>query len=215
MIKIMIRYRKLLLFIAAIFFIVIGLFVTLAITNLLSPEATTKNEIAKKVSENIGRQDFKVEQVLVESDGWYLAKISSTREVDVGNKALVILQKRDNNLVLKFGPGTSFDKEELMRAGIPNVILDALFGDQEKYFKDPIESYLPHTTNFYSIKSSSASGVDYIPGTKVTLITTIYEVPHLGIYATPEKKVEYQTEINNWIKSLGLDPSNYTVFFTK
>ena len=186
--------------------------VTLIVLPTLNPENIKKGEIKEKVSEKINRQDFNVDQVLVESNGWTLGKISSTNKDDEGNAAMVILHEENDILVLKFGPGTSFFKADLDTAGVPETIQDVLFGGQSKYIEDPIIQYLPRETNFYSVK--------YVPNPeeqssdKKRLRITIFEVPKLGIYATPEKKAQYKTETEEWIRSLGLEPNNYIFIFS-
>lgn len=185
---------------------ILGITVVLFLT---APNTGVKGEIKQEVVKEIGRQDFNVEAILVESGDWQLAKLVSTASDDVGNPALVILKKENGKMSLKFGPGTRFPRAELDSAGVPMPILDKLF--DSPYVKDPIVNYLPYTTKFYSVELSST---DENTQEKKFLLVTVYEVPRYGIYATDEKKAEYKIEITEWIRSLGLDPNNYTLIFT-
>lgn len=208
------RQRRTIIFIIGVVIIGATAIGTILILPSFSPENIIKGEIKEKVSERINRQDFIVKEILVETDGWYLARIESTRKEDEGNPGLVILYKEGGQMVLKFGPGTSFVKSDLQNASVPEAIIDAIFGGQSQYITDPILSYLPHDTNFYSVKYTPAEDEGVNGNTKKLLTVIIYEVPRLGIYATPEKKAEYKAEIEDWMRSVGLDPNNYTLFFT-
>lgn len=208
------RERRTIAFIIGVVVIVGTAVGVILILPSFSPENIEKGEIKEKVSQKIGRQNFTVDQILVESDGWTLGKIASTASDDKGNPALVILHQENNQLVLKFGPGTLFKRSDLENAAVPEAILDALYGGESKYIPDPILSYMPHDTNFYSVKYTPSGGEEGVDTSKKLLTVTIYEVPRLGIYATPEKKAEYKAEIEQWIRSIGLDPNNYTLYFT-
>jgi hypothetical protein len=164
-----------------------------------------KSEVKAQVSQKLGgRQDFSVTDILVESNGWEVAKIESNNSEDPGNPGLVILHQENGQMILKFGPGTYFDKAALDAAGVPLNIENVVVSD--KYVSDPILNYLPHQTSFYS--------VSYIGFKPTQLKVTVFEVPRLNIYSTQAKRDQYTIEIKDWIRSLGLDPSNYTLVFT-
>ena len=206
------RQKKTILFILGL--IVIAILFAIGVQFALSqtPENIKKGEIKEKVSEEIKRQDFNVDRVVVESQDWTLGRIESTNENDAGNPAFVILHKENDQMVLKFGPGTMFVKADLDAAGVPQAVQEAIFGGQSKYIKDPIIQYLPRNTDFYSVRYTPS--VDEEPDQKKRLSIVIYEVPRLGIYATPQKRAEYKAEVEEWIRSLGLDPSSYTIITT-
>lgn len=203
--------KTIILIVSFVIFIVTALCIWLYVVPLFSPEHIEKEKIKEVVSEKIGRQDITIDEVIIDEDGWQLAKVNSTRESDKGNSSLAIVQKTSTGEVsLKFGPGTSFEKEELVAANVPESIQNKLF--KNKNTTDPIISYLPRRTNFYSVE---LGGVGEFDPTKRFLRVTIYEVPRYNIYATKEKKDQYTVEINDWIRSLGLDPEKYTLAFTK
>lgn len=206
------QQRKTILFIAGCIVIVVIAVISILLLLSLTPENIKKGEIKEKVSQKINRQDFTVEQIVAESNDWTLGRITSTNENDRGNPALVILHKEGGQLVLKFGPGTGFSRSEFDTAGIPAAIQDAVFGGQSKYITDPIIEYTPYETNFYSV--NYRTNVDAKPGENKILNITIYEVPRLGIYATPEKKAQYKAEVEEWIRSKGLEPSAYRISFS-
>ena len=212
MISEILHQRRTIIFIGGVVIIVALAITAIVLLPLFTPENIKKGEIKEEVSKKINRQDFDIEQILVDSDDWTLGRITSTNENDKGNPALVILHKENNRLILKFGPGTNFSKSELDKAGVPSTVQDAIFGGQSKYITDPIIEYMPYDTNFYSVRY--APNLDAKPGEEKALDITIYEVPRLGIYTTPQKKAEYKAEVEEWIRSKGLDPTTYKIFFS-
>jgi hypothetical protein len=187
-------------------------FIVQSVVVQLLPENIKKSQIKQLVSQKMnGRQDFDITQILVESGGWMLAAISSTREGDEGNNALVILRTVDNKLILRFGPGSSFNKADLGTAGVPQAILDSLYSSAHK--ADPILDYLPHATQYYEVNYAGTTE-EKVNGNKKTVLTiTIFTDRHSKLYDTAEKRAEYKDEANQWIQSIFLDSSNYIITF--
>ncbi len=185
--------------------------------SFFTPEKIKTNQIKQQVSKKIGRTNFTIQSIIVQTQGWELAQIVSTASADKGNPAYVILQQENGQMVLKFGPGTNFSKVSLGSAGVPLAIENALFGTSDDNL-DPIVSHLPYTTNFYSVtyagKLSSPGGENEQLVQRTLLTVTIYIAPRFGITDTPQREAQYKAEIDQWIQSLGLDPSNYKMIFT-
>lgn len=169
---------------------------------------STPEENAKKViSKAIGRDNFKVSDILIEENGWELVKIT---DESGDNAAFAILHKENNKLVIRFGPGTNFDRKTLSDSSVPESIINKVVGD---YPSDPILKHLPNITNFYKV-TYGGKNVDNIQkrGTDATVLYVyIFEVPRLGIYATEDSFDKYKTEINQWLTSLSLNPNDYVL----
>ena len=207
--------RQIFVFVTIILFFIAGV----TVVYLYSLQNRAKNDIKEVVAKKIDRKDFEVTEIVVEADGWQLARIASTAKQDEGNPAMVILHEENNQLVLKFGPGTSFEKTKLEAAGVPVAIQSVLFGPQQEAL-DPIANHLPYQTNFYSVTysgkysgpgGSSKSGEKAVRKTLITI--TMYLVPRLNITDTPERRAKYAAEVRQWIQSLGLNPNDYIITF--
>jgi len=93
--------RQIFVFVTIILFFIAGV----TVVYLYSLQNRAKNDIKEVVAKKIDRKDFEVTEIVVEADGWQLARIASTAKQDEGNPAMVILHEENNQLVLKFGPG--------------------------------------------------------------------------------------------------------------
>ncbi len=92
------------------------------VINKQSDKASSKYVLSKKLN----RTDFNVTNTLVDSQGWKLVRIVSTRSVDKGNAAYAIFYSEANQMVLKLGPGTYFSKQSLAKTGMPEDVQEEM-----------------------------------------------------------------------------------------
>lgn len=207
--------------------IVVALLVPFALS--FTPENIKKNEIKDSISKKISRDDFSVDEIIVEEDGWYYAKISFKENGgEHDNSSFAILHEEDGELVLKFGPGTSFDRGQLDTAGVPSVISKP----QGSVPVDPIVKHLPYETDYFNVRiaappAEKLDGHDHTPesqsdselstvGTldnKKELTVYVYEFPRRGYEVTPQKIAKHKNEITTWMQSKGLNHENYVLTF--
>lgn len=202
------RKKTILLSLCAIIIVSVGLLAVVILPSF-SPENSKKEEIKEKVSKQLQRKDFNIDQIEAESNGWYLVRIVSTSEKDKGNPAYVILQKQNNTMVVRLGPGTNFTNSDLDEIGVPEALIER----QKPYEADPIVQYLPYRTDNYYIQIPNAQ-TNVIVGSsekKKPLDVIVYEFPRTGTYATPQRKSQYIKEAVTWIESVGLNPTNYSL----
>jgi hypothetical protein len=76
---------------------------------------------------------------------------------------------------------------------------------------NPIVSYLPYETDFYSL--NLCFNQDQTTET-ICLLLTAYTLPKFGIFLNTETEGQYRAEVNEWIKSINLDPNNYEIIVT-
>lgn len=190
--------------IIAIVVLVLGIVISAGV--YFGSSSSQLRDIKNAISEKINRSDFTVTDIVVQDNGWQLVKIAFSGN---DNSASVILDSKDNSLVVMFGPGTSFSRSDLEKAGVPSRIINIVSVDQ---LNDPILKHLPYKTDFYEVDYSGKdiSSTAKSKGGQATLLSVyIYEVPRLGIYANQDSFNKYQLEIIQWIKSIGLDPNAY------
>lgn len=189
--------KQIMISVVVIVVLVVGFIGLLFIGGPLSKNARIKRAISQKIHQS----DFKVNKVIIEDNGWELAEISNKSGE---NLALAILHNENGGLVVRFGPGTSFDRKAMLDASVPDSIISKVIGGPSA---DPIMSYLPHSTKFYKVTyggNSTVQGKDI-----TTLYVYIYEVPRLGIYATEDSFDKYKLDINKWLTSIDRNPNDY------
>ena len=192
---------------AKIIIIVLGAIVVLAVVVIgLSMFSPTKLAVKQTVSDSIGRTNFNVEKILIKEDDWILARIVSTEQLDKGNPALVILRHEDGELVLKFGPGTSFSGFDLSEAGVPNTILSVLFGNSIS--ADPIKNMLPYSDRYYTISVNTTSSSDIV-GINIR-INMLEPMSQNNIESAEIYKAEALEKIREW----GFNSEDYDIIFT-
>lgn len=193
--------------------IVVSLFVvTISIVFLTvdytNPENVKKREIKEVIKQEIGDISFTVDEIIAESQGWYLAKITvqSSGDKNYNQSSMAILKDEGGKKVIKLGPGTSFEDADLDKAGVP----DAIYNREKKFTVDPITKYLPYRTNDFSLQIYP-SKIDVVGTTdnKKPLDLLIYEFTRTDIHATPERRAKAKSDAIIWMQSVGLNPDNY------
>jgi hypothetical protein len=127
-------------------FVIIGCFIlviiiaaTIAVS--LSPESKIKQTIADEIERN----DFKIDEIVIKDGDWVLAKISSTSRGDSNNPSFNILHSEENVYRLVLGPGTDFDIDSLIDNEVPESIIRYFFGDEPLFVHfggdSPLSSY--------------------------------------------------------------------------
>ncbi len=201
--------RKKIVRVGIIIFVIISIIITrFWAVEYFKPENIEKREIKEEIVRKVGGVDFTVDEIMAESQDWYLAKITvHAKDKDNNSSSLAILHKENGAIVLKFGPGTDFNDTELDQAGVPS----AVYSREKKYQADPIIKYLPYRTDNYSVQDYPSKTVVGDINSKKPLDLLIYEFPRTSVYATPERRAQYTAEALQWIRNQGLNPDNYTL----
>lgn len=207
--RVFIVFSRKIITIGTIAVIVIAIIVTsFWAVEYTKPENIKKREIKEKIAQKVGDSNFTVDEIMVESQDWYLAKITVDAKIkEYSSSSLAILHKENGQMVLKFGPGTDFDDTELDKAGVPS----AVYSRDKPYVADPIIKYLPYRTDNYAVQDYPSKTQIGSVNNKKPLDLLVYEFPRTSIYATPERRAQYTAEALQWIRNQGLNPDNYTL----
>lgn len=184
-----------------------------------TPENQEKAELKEKIVQKIGIDNFEVKEVVARVDTWTYAKIA-IKDENSDNESFVIFKEEGGKQVLKFGPGTSFSREQMEKAGVPV----AIYNPEPAVTVDPIIKLLPYYTDNFRLTTSSSHGsgdgttADETPTvgnpeSKKVLTVHMYEFPRSGIKVTQIRMDQARANITQWMQSSGLNPDNYDLSF--
>jgi hypothetical protein len=203
--KAQILAHKKLILIGGLVIIVVATIITIIFANQRSQEQI---EITDVIAVSLGDDSFKIKNIPVKMDDWYLTEIASTSESDSDNPSFYLLRKDGDSFETVLGPGTSFSPEDLYAAGASDEIFRYFYGD-EPVWLNTSEIYRELSAN--QLENTKSLLKQYASDNGVNLSKVIIKQDSLQLLTENERQTNV---IYHTIFDISLNNSNsdkYTV----